>query len=89
MNGAVKHLKGTIEILESRGSEYGPGNDEMERVAMAFNAITDSNLKPRHIALIYMLTKLRRNEVTTKPDNAVDNTGYSALYAWCEDGQDV
>jgi hypothetical protein len=71
MTGSIK------EILEDRGAEYGPYDQECERVAKMWSAILSVEIKPRMVPLCMIAVKMARETHKHKPDNLLDIQGYA------------
>jgi hypothetical protein len=74
-------------ITGDRSNSYGDYGEQMQSIAMAFNAMHYGSqpeapfLNAQHISLILMLLKLRRRVTAKDLDSIVDLCGYAALDA--------
>jgi hypothetical protein len=88
---ASDFLKFGLTILEERGKQYEPQNNQnvkhensFEPVANAYNAITGANLQGSDVALILdLLKKVRQysNPTRLHLDSLYDSVNYTALWA--------
>lgn len=59
-----------------RQADYGPPEENMRRIGLAWSAILDTDVSPAQVALCMAALKLVREAYRHKPDNIVDAHGY-------------
>ena len=75
-------LDSVSALLTERGAEYGPPSDHHQRTARAVNAILDTDLTARDVAVFFVIDKLVRARTSPgKRDHYADMLGYVAI-AW-------
>lgn len=71
-------LEEAAEIVNGpRQEDYGDFNDNAAAIAGAFSHITGIEIKPPHVAIFHMVTKLVREGNKPGRDNRVDIAGYA------------
>ena len=75
-------LDSVSALLAERGVDYGPPSDHHRRTAQAVNAILDTDLTPRDVAVFFVVDKLVRARTSPgKRDSYADAIGYISI-AW-------
>jgi hypothetical protein len=81
-------------VMGERNGDYGDAVEDFDVIARYWNIylwsrgfrLTDQDgLKPKDVALMMALLKIRREATHPKRDNVVDGCGYLALAQKCEE----
>jgi len=85
MGTGVDMLSETLQVVRSRGTNYGPIRQNHERIAALWSTLLGQPVTPVQVAMCMVGVKLARLvETPDHADSAVDIAGYAACIRECQ-----